>query len=183
MPNDSAPKAEFLAAAAPAESPRRPSIYAAGDQELEVDPVRDQITMFVPSDAVLLGGSLVNELGIALNGQVLCGSVIALDGTLLVAPGAAVRSSGKGHRLHGRRVVIAGNVEIETVQADELLVIAPTARIATRNLIYGRIALRAGAAAKVDGGRFSQFDSARDPLAADVARQVLAQHMPVRCVE
>lgn len=151
------------------------TLYGKGDQELEICPVRDGVNMFVPEDAMLIGGSVVNDTGIAVQGQILNGSVIAQDGVLFIGPGAKVRGRGTGHRVHGRRVVIAGDVDVETVQADELLVIAPTARVQTRNLVYGRVSLRAGGNVNVAGGRFSQVDLAADATVADVAKKIISE--------
>jgi hypothetical protein len=145
---------------------------ATGEPQLEIRPQADQITSFLPRDMDVLGGAVLNHQGTAILGRVFDADVVCCDGALFVAPGAKVIApAGSGKVVHGKRVVIAGDVEADMVRADELLVVVPGGRLTAREVVYGRLSIRGGASVNATGA----FREARpdDPSADDDYRRIL----------
>lgn len=152
----------------------RSALYAAqGEPELEISAEGDLITSQIPADMDIIGGSVVNLQGTAILGRVIDSDVVCCDGTLFVAAGASVSSASEVKRIvHGKRVVVAGTVDVDTVRADELMLIVPGGRVTAREITYGRLSIRTGAFVNATGG-FRQMRPNEDPSAEDEHRRIV----------
>ena len=106
---------------------------------LLIDVKRDEVTSQLNSNATSVNGEMLLEQGIQIAGTHYGLNIISRSGVVVIPKGARILpSSDRPSRIIASKVVIAGEVVIDHLQADELLILAPDAQAVLGEIIYGK---------------------------------------------
>lgn len=106
---------------------------------LQIDVKRDEVTSSLNANATSVNGEMILKQGIQIAGTHYGLNIISLNGVVVIPKGARILPSAeRPSRIIASKIVIAGEVVIDKLQADELLLVAPDAQAIIGDVIYGK---------------------------------------------
>lgn len=106
---------------------------------LQIDVKRDQVTSSLNGNATSVNGEMLLRQGIQLAGTHYGLNLISMEGVIVIPEGARILPSReRPSRIIAQKIVIAGEAVIERLQADQMLVLAPSAKAVIGEIVYGK---------------------------------------------
>lgn len=106
---------------------------------LKIDVKRDEITSQLNSNATSVDGEMLLEQGIQIAGTHYGLNIISRSGIVVIPQGARILpSANRPSRIIASKVIIAGEVVIDHLQADEVFMLAPSAKAVLGQVVYGK---------------------------------------------